>query len=107
MEHNALVYKNGQAAQLKKLAGRVLIALVVGAVLLVCAIASSLMLTKAKDSELAVTMALNQYRLASKTLTENAQYYSVRGLEQLLQTISSIRSNDLNSELNIHIYMFV
>ena len=31
----------------------------------------------------------------------HAQYYSVRGLEQLLQTISSIRSNDLNSELSI------
>lgn len=31
----------------------------------------------------------------------HAQYYSVRGLEQLLQTISSIRSNSLNPELKI------
>ena len=31
----------------------------------------------------------------------HAQYYSVRGLEQLLQTISSIRTNDLNSDLTI------
>lgn len=31
----------------------------------------------------------------------HAQYYSVRGLEQLLQTIGSIRSNSLNPELKI------
>ena len=31
----------------------------------------------------------------------HAQYYSVRGLEQLLQTIGSIISNDLNSTLKI------
>ena len=31
----------------------------------------------------------------------HAQYYSVRGLEQLLQTIGSIRENGLNSELKI------
>ena len=31
----------------------------------------------------------------------HAQYYSVRGLEQLLQTISSIIANDLNSTLKI------
>lgn len=31
----------------------------------------------------------------------HAQYYSVRGLEQLLQTIGSIRSNSLNPELKL------
>ncbi len=31
----------------------------------------------------------------------HAQYYSVRGLEQLLQTISSVRSNGLNETLSI------
>lgn len=31
----------------------------------------------------------------------HAQYYSVRGLEQLLQTIGSVRSNGLNGYLNI------
>lgn len=31
----------------------------------------------------------------------HAQYYSVRGLEQLLQTISSVRSNGLNESLRI------
>lgn len=31
----------------------------------------------------------------------HAQYYSVRGLEQLLQTIGSIKSNSLNSNLKI------
>ena len=31
----------------------------------------------------------------------HAQYFSVRGLEQLLQTVSSIIQNDLNSRLKI------
>lgn len=31
----------------------------------------------------------------------HAQYYSVRGLEQLLQTIGSVKSNGLNESLNI------
>lgn len=31
----------------------------------------------------------------------HAQYYSVRGLEQLIQTIGSVRSNGLNSRLSI------
>ena len=31
----------------------------------------------------------------------HAQYYSVRGLEQLLQTIGSVRSNGLNESLRI------
>ena len=31
----------------------------------------------------------------------HAQYYSVRGLEQLLQTIGSVKSNGLNAALNI------
>lgn len=31
----------------------------------------------------------------------HAQYYSVRGLEQLLQTIDSVKSNGLNASLQI------
>ena len=81
MEDNGVKYKNGQAAQMKKLAITMVVTLGMGAILLVLAIASSLMLTKAQESELAVTMALNQYRMASKTLTENVQYYAFKGSE--------------------------
>ncbi len=78
MEDNGVKYKNGQAAQMKKLSGAMVITLGIGAILLVLAVASSLMLSKAQESSLTVTMALNQYRLASKTLTENVQHYAVK-----------------------------
>ena len=78
MEDNGTKYKNGQAAQLKKLSLTMVVTLGIGAVLLVLAVVSSLMLSKAQSSSLTVTMALNQYRLASKTLTESVQYYSIK-----------------------------
>ena len=78
MEDNEVKYKNGQAAQMKKLSVAMVITLGIGAVLLVLAVASSLLLTKAQNSELTVTMALNQYRLASKTLTESVQHYAIK-----------------------------
>ena len=78
MEDKGVKYKNGQAAQMKKLSNMMVITLGIGAVLLVLALVSSLMLTKAQESELTVTMALNQYRLASKTLTENVQHYAIK-----------------------------
>ena len=78
MEDNGVKYKNGQAAQMKKLSNTMVITLGIGAILLVLAVASSLMLSKAQESSLTVTMALNQYRLASKTLTESVQHYAVK-----------------------------
>ena len=78
MEDNGVKYKNGQAAQMKKLSLWMIVTLGIGAVLLVLAVVSSLMLSKAQEASLTVTMALNQYRLASKTLTENVQHYAVK-----------------------------
>ena len=78
MEDNGVKYKNGQAAQLKKLSLTMVVTLGIGGVLLVLAVVSSLMLSKAQESSLTVTMALNQYRLASKTLTESVQHYAIK-----------------------------
>lgn len=47
-------------------------------------------------------IAINALVAADEVLIPlHAQYYSVRGLEQLLQTITSIKSNSLNSSLKI------
>lgn len=47
-------------------------------------------------------IAINALVAADEVLIPlHAQYYSVRGLEQLLQTISSVKSNNLNSYLKI------
>lgn len=47
-------------------------------------------------------IAINALVAASEVLIPlHAQYYSVRGLEQLLQTIDSIKSNNLNPSLKI------
>lgn len=47
-------------------------------------------------------IAINALVAADKVIIPiHAQYYSVRGLEQLLQTIGSIKSNSLNSKLEI------
>lgn len=46
--------------------------------------------------------AINAFVAANEILIPlHAQYYSVRGLEQLLQTISSVKSNGLNDSLEI------
>jgi len=47
-------------------------------------------------------IAINALVAADKVIIPiHAQYYSVRGLEQLLQTIGSIKSNSLNCKLEI------
>ena len=93
MEDNGVKYKNGQAAQMKKLSSAMVITLGIGAILLVLAVVSSLMLSKAQTSSLTVTMALNQYRLVSKTLTENVQHYAVKK--------DDVYYNNYMNELNV------
>lgn len=73
------VMKNGQGAQLKKLVGRALLAVGVGAVLLILLTVSNFLLSRAQNAQIAATMALNQYRLGSKTLTESVRAYATTG----------------------------
>ena len=78
MENDEIKYKNGQAVQMKRLSATMVVTLGIGAVLLCLVLLSSVLLGRAQESELTVTMALNQYRLASKTLTENVQHYAIK-----------------------------
>lgn len=103
MEGNGFNYKNGQAAQMKKLSITMVVTLGIGAILLVLAVVSSLMLAKAQESELTVTMALNQYRMASKTLMENVQYYAFKGSELYYENYRNELEVDKNRDAALKI----
>lgn len=68
-----------QAAQLKKLVRQARLSVVVGAVLLVGFILFNMGLSSIRSAQVNTTVALNQYRIASKTLTYDIQSYAVTG----------------------------
>lgn len=76
---NGVYGANSQTAQLEKLVKQSIIAIVVGAVLLVGFIGANFVLSKTHKAQLTATMALNQYRLGSKELTYDVQSYAVTG----------------------------
>ena len=69
----------GQAAQLEKLVKQAFIAVGVGIVLLIISMAANFMMSSVQSEQLEVTMALNQYKYGSKTLTSEVQSYAVTG----------------------------
>ena len=69
--------KNSQARKLKQMIKQALISVVLGGVMLFCMIAFSMLLSSVEKQQLKATMALNQYRIGSKTLTFEVQSYAV------------------------------
>ena len=69
----------GQAAQLEKLVKQAFIAVGLGIVLLIISMAANFMMSSVQSEQLEVTMALNQYKNGSKTLTSEVQSYAVTG----------------------------
>ena len=69
----------GQAAQLEKLVKQAFIAVGVGIALLIISMAANFMMSSVQSEQLEVTMALNQYKYGSKTLTSEVQSYAVTG----------------------------
>ena len=59
--------KNSQSFQLKKIVNQSIIAVVVGAVLLLLSIGTNVWMTRVTDEQLETTTYLDQYRLGSKT----------------------------------------
>ena len=71
-----------QKAQLEQIRKKNITILLVGAVVMVIMLATSIMNGMAKSQQLNVTMALNQYRMGSKELTSAVQSYAVTGEQQ-------------------------
>ncbi|MDE7233284.1 MAG: methyl-accepting chemotaxis protein [Lachnospiraceae bacterium] len=78
-KNNGVSEKKSQAAQLKRLVKQALLSVVIGAVLLVGFIIFNMGLSSIRTAQINTTVALNQYRIASKTLTYNIQSYAVTG----------------------------
>ena len=71
-----------QKAQLANIRKNNIIILIVGIVILLLTIVTTVMGAAARDQQLTVTMALDQYRLGSKALTSAVQSYAVTGDKQ-------------------------
>lgn len=93
-----LQFPNGQEAHLLKLKKRVVQAIGVGIFWLVMCIASSILITVAKNAQIDVTNALNRYRLASRNLTLSIQSYAVTGDAEYLQAYEKEVNVDKNRE---------
>ena len=103
VSNGVLQYPNGQEAQLKKLMGQAIKVVGIGIFLLVTCITSSVMLIMAKDAQIGVTNALNQFRVASRTLTLAIQSYAVTGDAQFLNQYNTEVAIDMNREKAIAI----
>lgn len=87
-----------QAAQLKRLVRQALISVVVGAVLLVGFILFNMGLSNIRSAQINTTVALNQYRIASKTLTYDIQSYAVTGDQKYYEGYMQELNVDKNRE---------
>ncbi|MBO5371402.1 MAG: HAMP domain-containing protein [Lachnospiraceae bacterium] len=93
----------GQAAKLKKLVNQAFIAIGLGIVLLILSIAATTYVSNTQSAQLEVTVALNQYRLASKALTYAVQSYAVTANEIYYDTYMKELNEDKNREKAIAI----
>ncbi len=103
ISEEVLQYPKGQEAQLRKIQKQVAMAVAIGVFLLVMCIVSSVLLSVAKDAQLAVDNALNQYRLASGNLTLSICSYAATGDRQYLDAYNTEASVDQNREKAIDI----
>jgi len=98
-----LQYPKGQEAHLRKLMKQAIIVIGIGIFWLIMCIASSVLITVAKDAQIGVGNALNQYRLASRNLTLSIQSYAVTGDTQYLDAYRTEVDEDQNREKAIDI----
>lgn len=87
-----------QAAQLKKLVNQAVLSVVTGVVLLVGFILFNMAMSSIHSAQLNTTVALNQYRIASKTLTYDIQSYAVTGEQKYYDSYMKELNEDKNRE---------
>lgn len=91
--------KKSQSFQLKKIVSQSIIAVGVGAVLLLFSIGTSVFMSRVTDEELETTTYLNQYRLGSKTLTYAVQAYAATGDQQYYDDYMRELNEDKNRDV--------
>lgn len=87
-----------QKAQLAQIRKRNMIILTIGVAVIVLSIIASTLSSMAKDQQLTVTMALDQYRLGSKALTSAVQSYAVTGDKQYYEDYMTELNTDMNRD---------
>lgn len=95
---NEISENKSQAAQLKKLVRQALSSVAVGVVLLVGFILFNIAMSSIHSAQLNTTVALNQYRIASRTLTYNIQSYAVTGAQEYYDGYMKELNEDQNRE---------
>ena len=90
--------KNSQSARLKQLVRQAYIAVGVGVLLLLGFIAFKVGMSRVYTAQINATVALNQYRIGSKTLTYDVQSYAVTGNEEYADAYRRELNEDRNRE---------
>ena len=91
--------KNSQSFQLKKIVQQSIIAVAVGAALLLLSIGTNVWMSRVTDEELETTTYLNQYRLGSKTLTYAVQAYAATGAQEYYDNYMKELNEDKNRDI--------
>ncbi len=90
--------RKSQAAMLQRLVRQALISVGTGAILLLGFIVFNIGMSRMYSTQLDTTIALNQYRLGSKTLTFDVQSYVVTGKEEYYNAYMKELNEDKNRE---------
>lgn len=90
--------KKSQAAQLRKLVRQALRSVATGAILLLGFLVFNMGMSRIHSAQLNTTVALNQYRVGSKTLTYNIQSYAVTGEQEYYDGYMKELNEDRNRE---------
>ncbi len=95
VDSNNLVSQKAQLANIRK---KNVFIIIIGVVLMLSTVVTSIMVSAVKTQQLTVTMALDQYRLGSKTLTAAVQSYAVTGDSQYYDEYMTELNTDMNRE---------
>lgn len=95
---NVIQGTKSQTAQLRRLIRQALISVAIGGVLLLGFLGFNVGMSKIHSAQLNTTVALNQYRVGSKTLTYNIQSYAVTGEEKYYEGYRKELEEDRNRE---------
>lgn len=98
MRKDKVGIKKGQEAQLQALARRVYVAVGIGIVLLLVFTAFNMIMSGMQSVQLNAAMALDQYRIGSKSLTYAVQSYAVTGESKYYDAYFKELSEDQNRD---------
>ena len=88
----------GQAARMKALVKETIIVVIVGVVLLITSMVSNFLMANDLRNQVDITKALEEYRIASKEFTVNAQSYVVTGDEHFYEAYMQETNVDKSRE---------